>query len=113
MEKGQSDPRIISFYEDLAWRLKLAVEGIGRPKGEIAESIGISQQRLSNWITNQNRPDWFVLAKFCRRYGISADWVLLGDLRGMPHQTADYWGRALEDRQAARAGGGGPESDSS
>ena len=104
-EKPAADPREVEFYEDLAWRLRLAVEAIDRPKGEIAESIGVSQQRLSNWITEQNKPDWFSVAKLCRRYGISAEWVLLGEVKALPHDQADRWGAAAEDRQAARQRG--------
>ena len=96
------DVREIEFYEDLAWRLKLAVEAIDRPKGEIAESIGVSQSRLSNWITAQNKPDWYGVARLCRRYGISAEWILLGDVRNLDHQKADNWERAAAERQEAR-----------
>ncbi|MCK8788172.1 transcriptional regulator [Roseomonas sp. NAR14] len=108
-----SDPREIEFYEDLAWRLKVAVEAIDRQKGDIADSIGVSQSRMSNWITNQNKPDWFGVAKLCRRYGISADWVLLGELRGLPHEWADRWGSAWEERSAARRGPVSPAHESS
>jgi transcriptional regulator with XRE-family HTH domain len=101
MTKSAEDPREIEFYENLAWRLKLAVEAIDAQKGEIAEAIGVSQSRFSNWITNQNKPDWFALAKFCRRYGVSADWLLLGDLSGLKKGMADSLALALGDKSAA------------
>jgi transcriptional regulator with XRE-family HTH domain len=104
MERASSDPREVEFYEGLAYRLKLAVEAIDRPKGEIADSIGVSQSRFSNWITNQNRPDWFGIAKFCKRYGVSADWILLGDLSGLRANLADSLALALEEKPAHPAG---------
>lgn len=99
----QPDQRELDFNVDLAWRIKFAVESIGRPKKDVAQSIGVSQQRLSNWMTNQNRPDWFGIAKLCKRYGISPAWVLLGEVAGLPHEMADRLERAVAERSSARA----------
>lgn len=108
MNDPSKDPREIQFEEDLAGRLRLAVEAIHRSKGEIAESIGVSESRFSNWITNQNRPDWFAIYKFCRRYGVSADWILLGELGSLKKDLADSLAKALEEKRAAPEGAARP-----
>lgn len=98
-----NDVREIEFYEDLAWRLDEAVEMTGRKRGEVADSIGVSLSRLSNWTSLQNRPDWFAVARLCERYNISADWILLGDVASLKNQTlADDLAKAAEERRAAR-----------
>lgn len=102
MKAAVSDPREVEFYEDLAWRLKLAVEALDVSKTDVAEAIGVSPQRLSNWLHAGNRPDWFAIAKLCRRFNISPGWVLLGELAQVPMALGANWERAAEERQAAR-----------
>ncbi|MFC4170279.1 helix-turn-helix domain-containing protein [Teichococcus aestuarii] len=88
------DPREVEFYEGLAFRFKLAVEAVSESKAEIAEELGISSSRLSNWINAVNAPDWFMIHKFCKRYGVSADWILLGDMGSLRHDLANSLARA-------------------
>ncbi len=104
MAKDQ-DPREVQFLEDLAWRLDEAVEAVCTThriqRSDIAEAIGVSQQRLSNWTGNHNRPDWFGVAKFCKRFGVSADWILLGEVAGLRQSLAESLAKALAERTAA------------
>lgn len=109
MSKTPIDLRETQFYEDLAWRLRLAMEALAVPKGDIAKEIGVSQSRLSNWITNQNKPDWFSVARFCQRYGVSADWLLLGDEAGLRKSMVESLasvagGMGLRTKAAGRSG---------
>lgn len=108
MKARDTDPSILEFEEDVSARFKLAVEALGVPKGEIAEAIGVSPQRLSNWTGNHNRPDWFHIARFCRRFGVSADWILLGDVGSLKKGLADSLEPAWEERLAARRAGASP-----
>ena len=105
MKKAQPDSREREFLDSLSSRLRRAVDaGVEVrqvSKGQIAEAIGISLSRLSNWINNTNRPDWYGVARFCRRDGISADWLLLGDEAGLRAEWAAYFERAALERQAA------------
>lgn len=97
VEQSHSD---LTFYEDLSFRLRLAIETIDRPLEEIASSIQISSETLSGWMNNSGVPSWPHVARLCRRYGITGDWILLGDLRGVPHHTADRWEQALAGKKA-------------
>lgn len=101
-EPKAEDPREIEFYENLARRLDLAADAIELSRSEIAKVIGVSQPRFSNWTTGQNKPDWFAVAKFCRRFGVSADWILLGDVSGLKHSMVESLERAEEERTAAQ-----------
>lgn len=98
MSENNKDPREVQFNEDLAMRLKLAVEAIGLPKGEIAASINVGESRFSNWLGNHNRPDWFAIHKFCRRYGVTADWLVLGEISRLPRDLADSLEAALAEK---------------
>ena len=104
MTKTKSDdPREVQFYEDLADRLEQAVEAVSvarnLTRGDIAQAIGVSQSRLSNWTTNQNRPDWFHVSKLCRRFRVPPEWLLLGDSSQAPASLAAY----LEPVEAERS----------
>ncbi len=110
MKTCTDDPTELAFREALSDRLALTVEALGRPKGEVAASIGVSQQRLSNWMTRQNYPDWYALAKLCRRYGISADWLLLGDESGLRVSLAESLARASAEKPAEAADGSRPRA---
>jgi transcriptional regulator with XRE-family HTH domain len=116
MAQDLQDPREIQFREELASRLSLAVEAIsareGLTKGEIAKAIGVPQNRLSNWTTNQNAPSWFHIFRLCKRFRISADWILLGELDGVPRALADYLEAALVDKSAASEAQAAPQHES-
>jgi transcriptional regulator with XRE-family HTH domain len=95
-------PIELAFYEDLAWRLKLAIEALDKTINEVAEAIGTSTPELNQWIAARAKPDWFCISQFCKRYGVSADWLLLGDLSGLKKRLADSLAPAVEERTAAQ-----------
>lgn len=41
--------------------------------------LNVSRQTVSNWLNGWNSPDIEMVALICRTYGVSGDWMLLGD----------------------------------
>ena len=45
-------------------------------QSEIAEKVNIKQNTLSQFENNKGRPSYEVLVKFCKLYGVTADYLL-------------------------------------
>jgi transcriptional regulator with XRE-family HTH domain len=80
--------------KDAAWRkmvgrrLEQSLIAIGKKPAEIARLFGISQQRLSNYITGARPLDIEVAMKLSARFGITLDWLYMGDIRSLPYEIA-------------------------
>ena len=69
-------------------RLRQAVEALGLRPSTVARSVGVSPQKLGNWMRGDHYPDeWFVF-RFCNRYGVTADWLYRGVLPGAGRPAA-------------------------
>lgn len=75
---------MIDGYGD---RLRAAREALGYAKQkDFADACNISAQRLNQWENNKYPPDIFFLA-FCQQtWGLSADWILCGEIGGLPRK---------------------------
>ena len=84
------------YKMDVGWRLGVAIEAVGVSKASVARTLGLPQQNISNWLRGDHYPDAFFVYKFCKRYGISADWIYLGEVSGISStELADgLWARA-------------------
>jgi transcriptional regulator with XRE-family HTH domain len=60
-------------------------------QAEIARKIGITPQRLSNYLRSDNYPNQYVLWLFCRRWGVTSDWIYQGTISGLPSELADFF----------------------
>jgi transcriptional regulator with XRE-family HTH domain len=49
----------------------------------VARRLGVSQTAWNHYERGTRDIDLDVLASFCRTFGVSADWVLLGDLMAL------------------------------
>ena len=76
------------FHKQAGYRLRVLVQALidlGRVESfaQAAEHLEISPSHLGNWMRGKPiRP--FHLYRFCRRHGVTADWVFLGDPSGLP-----------------------------
>lgn len=66
-------------YEIIGKNIRKYREQIGLTQKQLAEQIGISSARLSNWESGINRPDVDMLAKLCGLLSISANTLLALD----------------------------------
>lgn len=64
---------------DLNERIALARKQAGLSQEQLGEKLGVSRQAVSKWEAAQSNPDVAYLAEMCRLFGVSADWLLLGE----------------------------------
>ena len=63
----------------LGERIALARKQAGLSQEQLGERLGVSRQAVSKWESDQNNPDVAYIAELCRLFGVSSDWLLLGD----------------------------------
>lgn len=71
----------MTIYDDKAGiseRLAKAIDDAGGCQ-VVAERVGTSYQAIYWWLTGKNIPGATSLARFCRAFQVSADWILLGE----------------------------------
>ena len=61
---------------EIGSRIRYFRELRGMNQKELAEKIGVSNSRVSNWEQGINRPDADILVLLCRALGVSADELL-------------------------------------
>jgi transcriptional regulator with XRE-family HTH domain len=61
---------------------------LGISQIEFAEILGISPQRLSNWLNSSREPSIEYLSSIIRELGVTADWFLFG-VQNQRHIVSD------------------------
>ena len=59
----------------------------GLTQEQFGEQLGVSRQAVSKWESGQANPDVGYVTEMCRKFGVSADWLLLGREPGETAQT--------------------------
>lgn len=91
----QGDYLPIDVMIDMRDRLRLGVERTGVKQAEIARRVGITPQRLNNYINRGTLPDVETLAKLAKALRVSTDW-LLGFSGSVPAEVRPIVARLLE-----------------
>lgn len=71
-------------------RLRRLIDALGIQYVEAAADMGIPKNQIGNWMRGEAYPRPYNLYLFCRKRGVSCDYVLLGDpagLRGPVYQA--------------------------
>lgn len=84
-------------------RLVAVREARGFLQGFIADMVGTSQQRWSNYERDGRVPPPDLLLKFCQVTGATSDFILFGRLDGMPMELL----RQLRELEAEEKAGPG------
>ena len=72
---------------ELGNRIKRLRKELGISQKELAERIGVSNSRVSNWEQGINRPDADILADICKALNVSPSELL--DVRLSPEDLSD------------------------
>lgn len=64
---------------ELKDRIALARKRAGLSQEQLGERLGVSRQAVSKWESGQSNPDLSYVAAMCRLFGVSSDWLLLGE----------------------------------
>ena len=63
---------------ELRERIALARKQAGLSQEQLGDKLGVSRQAVSKWESGQTNPDVAYVAEMCRLFGVSSDWLLLG-----------------------------------
>jgi transcriptional regulator with XRE-family HTH domain len=83
----------------MARRLRQLREVLEGNQAEVARNAGVSPSTWNRYEKGERDIDPSALAEFCLFYGVSADWVLLGDLLSLPKQVLVHLVAANPDLQ--------------
>lgn len=64
---------------ELKDRIALARKQAGLSQEQLGDQLGVSRQAVSKWEAGQANPDVTYIAAMCRLFGVSSDWLLLGE----------------------------------
>ena len=64
---------------ELNERIALARKQAGLSQEQLGEKLGVSRQAVSKWESGQTNPDLAYVIGMCRLFGVSSDWLLLGE----------------------------------
>lgn len=80
--------RDLRWQQQVGIRLQQSLIAIGKKPAEIARNFGVSQQRLSNYMTGARPLDIDLAMKLSARFGITLDWLYMGDMKSLPYELA-------------------------
>lgn len=80
--KGSQEQR-----EGMAQRLVQLRTVLNENASAVARLVGVNQPTWNRYEKGGRDIDPVVLAEFCRIFGVSADWVILGDLYSLPKEV--------------------------
>ena len=63
----------------LGERIALARKQAGLSQEQLGDKLGVSRQAVSKWESGQTNPDVAYIVEMCRLFGVSSDWLLLGE----------------------------------
>lgn len=75
-ERDKRDKRLKAFAKPLGDRLRLVRKHMKLSQEEVAEAIGYSQSRISNWETGKDNMYAYQLMLLAKAIGVSADMIL-------------------------------------
>jgi transcriptional regulator with XRE-family HTH domain len=70
-------------------RLRAVIDALEQSQANVARSIGVTKENLGNWLRGDSYPSMHPVYKFCRIYGVTADWLVLGDPSGLRSDVRD------------------------
>ena len=78
---------------ELKDRIALARKQAGLSQEQLGEKLGVSRQAVSKWEAGQSNPDLTYVAEMCRLFGVSSDWLLLGEegIRAVDYRETSHY----------------------
>lgn len=75
----------------IARRMKSVVENSGLSQTAVAEKLGISQPRLNQYLNGKREADYAFVAKFCRFFNVTPNYLFEFDTDDVTEQALDYF----------------------
>lgn len=93
---GMVNPDRIRPYQDIADRLRMAREAEGMSQREFAEEAGLRYTQYKNWESGAYRIGLDGALELRRRYGITLEYIYIGDVDSLPMS----WRKEISSRLA-------------
>lgn len=84
----------------IARRMKLIVENSGESQTFVAEKLGVSQPRLNQYINGKREADYAFVAKFCRYFHTTPNYLFEFESEDTSEQTLDCFVSIVEKVEA-------------
>ncbi len=78
-----------TFRREMGARLRLVRLALGLPAGRMAAEFNVTASRWSHWEHGRHPADLLIMARLCRRYGVTLDYLYLGSESGLPKKLFD------------------------
>lgn len=76
------------LHAEVGERLALVREALGLRAIDICRELNVGENTYSQWESGRSRPNLDDAIRFCRRYGVTLDWLFLGDISGVNFSLA-------------------------
>lgn len=68
-------------------RLRTAIQALHLTPAAVGRELGVSQQKLGNWLRGDHYPEPWFITRFCDRYGVTMDYLYRGIVPGARTQA--------------------------
>lgn len=75
--------------QQIGLRLEAALAGLEINQTEVADYLGVSPNRINQYIRGKRFTDVVLMTKICERYGVTLDWIYRGDPSGLKSSVAE------------------------
>jgi transcriptional regulator with XRE-family HTH domain len=79
---------------EIGRRLVALHDGLGISQAEVCRAIGINPNRYSQYVNGKRQLTLDVAARLVSEYGITLDWLFLGDRAKLPQELREKIRRA-------------------
>jgi len=84
-------------------RLRMVRDALGLPQGTFCKRAGIGQSAYSQYESGERRCSLDAGIKLCHRYGLTLDWIFMGDHTALPASLVEAMNAVRAHRARARA----------
>lgn len=90
---------LVAKGTELSWRINTAAENAGLPPDELAGKMGVTVERVSEWLTGKRTPRAREMRDLARLLQVQHDWLALGEGSRLPEALEEPAAEAEEVRQ--------------
>jgi transcriptional regulator with XRE-family HTH domain len=78
-------PRELRTLDSIGHRLRLTRLALGLNQTQLCDLAGIARNTWNQWEKGNSRPQLDEAMKLVDAFGLTLDWIYLGDNSGLPH----------------------------
>ena len=93
----------ISSTDQVTTRLRWLFDRQGLSQKAFADTAGIGQTQLNNWLVGKDRVSLEGALKLSRAYGVSLDFLYLGRVDTLSRQMANEWAVRSREQNSSKS----------